>query len=139
VKPTPEIDSWLASTKPPATGAIRRVREIILRADRRMTEYIKYGTLNFGYVSDFAVFVQRDKKNVRLMFHRGARIPGWFAHLEGTHPSARFMSFADLDEVEARAAELTRIVAAWCALVEPADTSKPAARPKPARRASTKR
>jgi hypothetical protein len=90
-------------------------------------------------VSDFAVFVQRDRKHVRLMFHRGARIPGRFAHLEGTHPSARFMSFGDLAEVEARAAELTRIVAAWCALVEPADTAKPAVRQKPARRASTKR
>lgn len=73
------------------------------------------------------------------MFHRGARIPGRFAHLEGTHPSARFMSFADIAEVEARAAELTRIVAAWCALVEPEDVAKPAARPKPVRRESTKR
>jgi hypothetical protein len=71
VKPAPEIDSWLSSRKPPAAEGIRRVREIILQADKRMTEYIKYGTLNFGYVSDFAVFVQRDKKQVRLMFHRG--------------------------------------------------------------------
>lgn len=115
------------------------MRDIILRADRRMTEYIKYGTLNFGYISDFAVFVQRDKKQVRLMFHRGARIPGRFAHLEGTHPSARFMSFADLAEVESCAAELRRIVAAWCALVEPTGNAVPAATPKPVRRTSTKR
>lgn len=138
MKPAPEIDSWLASTKPPAAEGIRRVREIILQADKRMTEYIKYGTLDLGHVSDFAVFVQRDKKQVRLMFHRGARIPGRFAHLEGTHPSARFMSFADLAEVEARAAELTRIVAAWCALVEPKEAAKPAATRKPAGRESTR-
>jgi hypothetical protein len=40
VKPTPEIESWLALAKSPAAEGIRRVREIILQADRRMTEYI---------------------------------------------------------------------------------------------------
>ena len=33
---------------------MRKVREIILRADRRMTEFVKYGTLTFGYDGDFA-------------------------------------------------------------------------------------
>jgi hypothetical protein len=49
------------------------------------------------------------------------------------------MSFADLAEVEARAAELTRIVAAWCALVERKEAPKPAARARPSRRESTRR
>jgi hypothetical protein len=64
------------------------------------------------------------------MFHRGARIPGRFPHVEGTHPSARFIRFADLAEVEARGAELSRIVAAWCALVGPSNVkNKPTAKP----------
>jgi hypothetical protein len=108
------------------------VREVILRADPRITEYLKYGSLNFGYEGDLAVFVQTKKKSVTLIFHRGARIPGRFPHFEGTHPSARFLRFADLAEVEARAAESTRITAAWCALVEPlvGDRKRPT---KPAR------
>jgi hypothetical protein len=65
-----------------------------------------------------------------VMFNRGARIPGKFPHVEGTGPSARFMRFADLAEVEARAAELTRVARAWCALVAPSGvTSKPRRRP----------
>ena len=98
---------------------MRRVREIILSADPRLTEYMKYGSVHFGYEGDFVTFVQADKKNVNLMFHRGARIPGRFSHLEGTHPSARFMRFADLAEVEARAAELRGVAVAWCTLVAP--------------------
>jgi hypothetical protein len=119
---------------------MRRVREIILCADPRMSEYVKYGSLNFGYEGDFAAFVQAKQKSVTLMFHRGARIPGRFPHVEGTHPSARFMRFADLAEVEARAAELSRIVAAWCALVEPSSVkNKPAAKPARAARAQESR
>jgi hypothetical protein len=114
-----EIESWFATKKPPAEVAMRRVREIILGADPRLTEYMKYGSVHFGYAGDFVTFVQADKKNVNLMFHRGARIPGKFPHLEGTHPSARFMRFANLDEVEARAGELQRVAVAWCALVAP--------------------
>ncbi|HKV70373.1 MAG TPA: DUF1801 domain-containing protein, partial [Gemmatimonadales bacterium] len=88
MKPGPEVERWFAEKKPPMEPTIRRVREIILRADRRMTEFVKYGTLTFGYDGDFATFVQvSDKKQVSLMFNRGARIPGKFPHLEGSHPS----------------------------------------------------
>ena len=41
----PEVEDWFATRKPPAEAAMRRVREIILAADPRMTEYVKYGTV----------------------------------------------------------------------------------------------
>lgn len=121
-----DVEKWFTTKKPPAEPAMRRVREIILSADPRLTEYMKYGSVHFGYEGDFVTFVQADKRNVNLMFHRGARIPGKFPHVEGTHPSARFMGFADIAEVEARAAELSAVAVAWCNLVEPAgDKTKP--------------
>jgi hypothetical protein len=116
-----DIEKWFATKKPPAEMAMRRVREVILSADPRLTEYLKYGSVHFGYAGDFVTFVQADRKNVNLMFHRGARIPGRFSHLEGTHPSARFMRFADIDEVEKRAAELRKVAVAWCTLMAPPD------------------
>ena len=57
-----------------------------------------------------------------------------FPHLEGTHPSARFMRFADIAEVEARATELSAIAAAWCALVAQA-----AVKPKPTPNRTTRK
>ena len=114
---TLEVERWFAEKKPPTEAIMRAVREIILGADRRMTEYIKYGNLGFGYDGDFATFVQAsDKKQASLMFNRGARIPGKFPHLEGSHPSARFMRFATPAEAKARAGELGKIVAAWGSL-----------------------
>ena len=116
-RPTPDVESWFAERKLPAEAAVRRVREIILGADPRISEYVKYRTLTFAYEGDLAAFVQLDKKSVALMFNRGARIPGDFPHLAGTGPTARFMRFADLAEVEARAAELRGIGVAWCDLM----------------------
>ena len=98
---------------------MRRVREVLLAADPRITDYIKYGSLLLGYEGDLVSFVQVSKKNVNLMFNNGAKIPGRFPHLEGTGPNARFMRFADIAEVNARAAEMTRIAKAWCELKAP--------------------
>jgi hypothetical protein len=133
-----EVDRWFAATKPPAEATLRRLRGIILGADSRVTEYVKYGTVTFGYGGDLAAFVQLNQKIATLMFNRGGRIRGRFPHLEGEGPSARFMRFADVAEVEARADELRAIAAAWCAL--PAAVRAPAAarRRKPAEKAKPK-
>lgn len=110
-----EVERWFVGK--PAEPILRRVREIILAADPRMTEYLKYGTVQFAYEGDFANFVQHGQKTVSLMFNRGARIPGTFHHFEGSGPSARFMRFADLREAQTRAKELSKITVAWCDLV----------------------
>jgi hypothetical protein len=142
MKTSPEVERWFAEKKPPTEATIRVVRQIILGADRRMTEFVKYGTLTFGYDADFATFVQvSDKKQTSIMFNRGARIPGRFPHLEGSHPSARFMRFDSPAEAKARAAELGKIVAAWGSLM-PADhgAAKPVVEVRPTgKKAASKR
>jgi hypothetical protein len=116
---TSEVEGWFAEIKPPAEPAMRRVLEVGLGADPRLTAYIKYGSLLVGFEGDLAAFVQYRKKQVNLMFGRGARIRGDFPHLEGTGPSARFMRFANVAEVDQRANELAGVAKAWCSLVEP--------------------
>jgi hypothetical protein len=107
---------------------MRRVRDVILATDRGITEYVKYGTLTFGYEGDMVTFVQATKRSVTLMFNRGARIPGTFPHLEGTGPSARFMRFKDVSEVDKRATELSKVVGAWCGMMA---AGRPGEKPKP--------
>lgn len=117
MKRDPFVERWLAGK--PAEPILRRVRDVILWSDGRMTEYLKYGTVQFACQGDLASFVQHDKRSVTLMFNRGAKIPGTYPHLEGTGPSARFMRFADVEEVVEREAELTKIVRAWCEMMAP--------------------
>lgn len=121
MKTDPAAEEWFAGK--PAEPILRRVREVILRADPRMSEGTKYGTVTFHCGGDFASFVQHDKKTVSLMFNRGGIIPGKFPHMEGEGRAVRFMRFADVKEVNARAGELSKIVVAWCDL-----TSAPTAK-----------
>ena len=111
-----DVDAWFHERKPPAAEAMQKVREVILSADPHVTEYLKYGSVQFGYDGDMACFVKHGEKKVSVMFNRGARIKGKFPHLEGTHPSGRWIYFADESEVDARAKELTQIVRAWVAM-----------------------
>jgi hypothetical protein len=113
-----EVDEWFARKKPPAEPALQRVREVILGADPRMTEHVKYDQPVFAFGGDMASFVQTGKKSVSLMFHRGGRIEGTFPYMEGTGRQVRFMRFAGLEEVDARARELADVVRAWCAFAE---------------------
>lgn len=110
------IQQWLSKTNPSLAPAMRRVAEIILGADPRLTAYLKYGTITFVYEGDLAAFVQPKSGRVSLMFNRGARIPGDFPNLEGSGPTARFMRFADLADVETKAEELAAVAGAWCEL-----------------------
>jgi len=111
-----EVDAWFRERKPPAEQAMQRVRDVIHKADPRITEYVKYGSVQFAYDGDMASYVKHGEKTVSLMFNRGARIKGKFPHLEGTHPSGRWIYFADEKEVKALSKELTGIVKAWIAM-----------------------
>jgi hypothetical protein len=109
----PEVDRWLDEKDHALDAAVRRTREIILGADERVTESIKWKTPTFEYRGNIVSF-NPSKKLVSLLFHRGAEIPGDHPRLEGDSRLARTMRFADLDDVEAGRAELEAVIRAWC-------------------------
>ena len=116
-KRDPDVDRWLKGKR--AEPMLRRVRDVIMWADERMTEYLKYGTVQFACKADFANFVRHNEKTVELMFNRGARIPGTYRYLEGSGPSARHMKFADMADIELKTQDLSNIARAWCDLMSP--------------------
>lgn len=108
-----EVKAWFKKYDNPMKPVVMRVREIILAADERMEETIKWQAPTFMYKGNLASFFPKSKEHASLMFHTGASIPGKFPHLEGGGETSRFMKFADLKEAEARKSELTAIVKAW--------------------------
>ncbi len=108
-----DVDAWFADYDHPARDAMLRVRQIIL-ADDRMTETIKWKSPTFMYEGNMASFNPRTKAHVSLMFHTGASIPGDHPLLQGGGDTARYVTFANLAEVEAAESEIEAIVAAWC-------------------------
>ena len=108
----PEVDRFDEHAHP-LDDARRRVREIILEADGRVTESIKWSTPTFAYKGNIAS-LNPSKNLISILFHRGAEIPGDHPRLEGEGRLARTMRFADRDEVEAGRAELKAVIRAWC-------------------------
>lgn len=108
------VDAWFEAYANPQKPVVERVREIILTADVRITESVKWSTPTFSYRGNLVSFQPRATKFVSLLFHEGASIPGDHPRLEGDGPHVRTMRFADMSDAERGAAELQAVVRAWC-------------------------
>jgi hypothetical protein len=114
MNPNPEVEEWLAAYDNPQKETVLAVRSIVLAADARIGERIKWQTPTFTYEGNLASFNPKSRKHTNLMFHTGARIPGRFPNLLGGGDTARYMQFENLARVEALKDELVAIVRAWC-------------------------
>lgn len=110
----PDVEAWLVNYDNPQKSVVARVREVILEADPRIGEVIKWSTPTFVYHGNLASFQPRAKQFASLLFHEGASIPGDFPRLSGGGEHARYMQIVDLADAERVAAELQTVVRAWC-------------------------
>jgi len=109
-----EVDAWFDEYTGPMKDLMLRVREIILAADPRVDECIKWKTSTFTYRGKIASFNPRVKRYVSLLFHTGAQIPGVHPLLVGEGATARYASLPDAERVEREAAAVTASIRAWC-------------------------
>ena len=94
---------------------MRRVRDVILGADRSMSERVQYGvTFSSSKSGDFAAFVRYRKPGVNLRLMRGGRLRGRYPHLIGG--TVKRIRISDEKTARARAAELKAMVKEWCSL-----------------------
>ena len=110
----PEVSAWLDELDHPLIDVIQAVRTVILEADDRMSETIKWKSPTFMFEGNLASIDPKAKKHVSVLFHRGAEIPGEHAGLEGGGKLARYIRYPDLESVAAGRAGLESIVRAWC-------------------------
>ena len=110
----PEVDAWFERYDNPMKDVVQRVREIILDADARIDECIKWQAPTFTYQGNLASFYPKSRQHASLMFHVGAKIPGQHPRLEGTGDTSRVMKIGSLEEAETARPELETIVHAWC-------------------------
>lgn len=108
------VDAWLERYENPMKSVVVRVRELILAADPRIEECIKWQAPTFTYRGNLASFFPKAKAHASLMFHQGALIPGTHPRLEGAAAAGRAMKFASVAEANAARADLRRVVKAWC-------------------------
>lgn len=121
-----QVDDWFARYDNPMKDVVLRVREIILRADPRIEECIKWQAPTFSFRGNLASFFPKSKQHASLMFHLGAKIPGKHPRLEGSGNTSRVVKLASIAEANAAERDLAHVVRAWCQWREASSASKPA-------------
>ena len=101
-----EVDAWLARYDNPMKPVVERLRALVLAADARIDECIKWQAPTFTYKGNLASFFPKSKKHVSLMFHQGASIPGQHPVLAGDAETGRSARFVDATDIEANKAAL---------------------------------
>lgn len=112
----PEVDAFVTGLGHPLEAAIDRVRTIVLGVDRRITETIKWKSPTFVFEGNIASIEPRSKKQVSLLFHQGAKLPGRHRALEGGGETVRYMRFADEADVRRKRKDLEAAIRAWIEL-----------------------
>jgi hypothetical protein len=110
----PEVDAWFERYDNPMKEVVLRAREVLLGADERIGETIKWSTPTFVYRGNLASFQPRARQFASLLFHTGASIPGEHPILEGGGDVARYVRLADSEAVEQARPALEAVVRAWC-------------------------
>ncbi len=111
-----EVDAWMARYDNPQQALVQAVREVMLAADPRVEECIKWQAPTFTCKGNIASFFPKAKAHVSLIFHKGGTIPGSFAGLEGEGAEARTFKIADAADLGRRKSDLQAVVRAWCAM-----------------------
>jgi len=109
-----EVDAWFHGRSHPQLELMQAVREVILGADPRIGESIKWQTPTFAYKGNLVSINPQAKAYLSLLFHRGATISGNHPILEGGGAIARYARIDTPADLEARRHELEAVVRAWC-------------------------
>lgn len=108
------VDDWFKQLDHPLKDLMLEIREVILQADPRMSESIKWSAPTFSFEGNLLSIQPRAKQFVSLLVHRGSEIPGDHPILEGDAELVRTIRFTDAEDLAARRAELEGVVRVWC-------------------------
>ncbi len=107
---------------------VNKLRKIIMSAEGSLTENIKWNAPNYFFNGEDRITLNLADKNgrVRLILHMGAKkkedkkakpvladdssLVEWNSNIRGT------ITFAGLDDIQAKQVQLTRLVKKWLAL-----------------------
>jgi hypothetical protein len=118
------VDDFLARLEHPRKAEIDALRALILRADERVREEIKWNAPSFYIDDHFATFKLRPLDTVQVVLHTGARVrpdakaiaiedPAGL--LKWAAPDRCVATFSDMVAVDAGRAAFTSIVRQWIA------------------------
>jgi hypothetical protein len=123
-KASDDVAAFLARLEHPRKAEIELVRALILGADPRIRESIKWNAPSFALADHFATFKLRPETTVQVVFHTGAKVKANPAALKIDDPAGllawaapdrALVTFADMAAIESHRAALVALVRQWVA------------------------
>ena len=117
------VEGFIAALEHPYKAEIVALRQIILGADPRIAEEIKWNAPSFYTTEHFATFQLRAKTGAQLILHLGARvretatsgitIPDPESLLTWLAKDRASVTFQNMDEIHAKRDAFTALIRAW--------------------------
>jgi hypothetical protein len=114
----PDVDAFVTDLQHPLEAAIDAVRDVVLGVDPRIAETIKWKSPTFMFQGNIASIEPRSRKQVSVLFHQGAKLPGKHPLLEGGGGTVKYLRFADEADVKRKRKDLEEAIRAWIELKE---------------------
>jgi hypothetical protein len=120
INDTAGVNAYMRQSTHPLKAEMDAVRSIIMRANDKITERVKWNAPSFFYKLDMAAFNPRatDCVQVVFVFHDGAMLDERFGLLEGDSPDRRVAKFYDMADIASKKAALERVVNSWVKFID---------------------
>ena len=115
---TNKVDEFISKLEHPLKAELEAVRAIIVNANPKIEEDVKWGGPSFFYKEDLATFNPRIKNYVALIIHKGELLNIKSDFLEEASKGKVYAKFYSMDDVTANKALIEKMVNAWVELMD---------------------
>ncbi|TCD26399.1 DUF1801 domain-containing protein [Pedobacter psychrodurus] len=115
---TKKVDEFMSKLEHPLKAELEAVRSIIVNANPKIEEDIKWGGPSFFYKEELATFNPRIKNYVALIFHKGELINVKSDFLEQASKGKVYAKFYSMDQATANKELIEKMVNAWIELMD---------------------
>jgi hypothetical protein len=120
-----EVDAYMATLQHPMSAQVQQLRSVILDADSRVRESIKWNAPSFFIDDHFATFNLHHPDRIQIVLHAGAKVNPDATQFEIADPSGLLtwaavdrasVTFASAADVDDHLAAFVDILHQWIAL-----------------------
>lgn len=117
-----KVDEFMVSLEHPLKVEIEAVRALILGADKRINESVKWNAPSFYIKEHFATFKLRPMETIQVVFHTGAKVRADITDVDIDDPSGLLKwvakdrgvaTLADMKDIESKKIALIAVVRGW--------------------------
>lgn len=119
---SPAVETFMATLEHPFKAEIAAVRAIVLAADPRVRERIKWKAPSFYHGTDLGAFNLHASEFAHLIivFPQGKFVNDPAGLLLGAHKDRREIKFTSLEDIAAKKGALTNLVREWLDMADAA-------------------